>query len=91
MDESICKIMTDLSPRENARPDGGYDQLCNGAEAETTTIPIVMPATWAPRMGLIARLVRPGNVTGVAWFEGSKELDLLKEIVPFEAHGSHRL
>jgi putative ABC transport system substrate-binding protein len=52
---------------------------------ETTTIPIVMLATWEPvRLGLIASFARPGgNVTGVAWFGLlPKEVELLKEIVP---------
>src|SRR5262249_7829901 len=52
---------------------------------ETTTIPIVMLATFEPvRLGLIANLASPsGNITGVAWFSlGLKQMEFLKEIVP---------
>ena len=52
---------------------------------ETTTIPIVMLATWEPvRTGLVASLARPeGNITGVVWFVfTAKQIQLLKEIVP---------
>ena len=52
---------------------------------ETTTIPIVMLATFEPvRLGLVASLARPeGNVTGVAWFGLlPKQMEILKEIVP---------
>jgi putative ABC transport system substrate-binding protein len=52
---------------------------------ETTTIPIVMLATWEPvRMGLVASLAQPGgNVTGVGWYNyGPKQMQLLREIVP---------
>src|SRR5262245_53178161 len=52
---------------------------------ETSTIPIVMLATWEPvRLGLIASLARPeGNVTGLAWFNLlPKQMEILKEIVP---------
>jgi putative tryptophan/tyrosine transport system substrate-binding protein len=52
---------------------------------ETTTIPIVMLATWDPeRNGLITSLARPeGNITGVAWYDlNHKQTELLKEVVP---------
>ena len=52
---------------------------------ETTTIPIVMLATWEPeRNGLITSLAQPeGNVTGVAWYDlGHKQTELLKEVLP---------
>jgi putative ABC transport system substrate-binding protein len=52
---------------------------------ETTTIPIIMLATWEPvRTGLVAGLARPeGNITGVVWFVFiAKQVQLLKEIVP---------
>jgi putative tryptophan/tyrosine transport system substrate-binding protein len=52
---------------------------------ETTTIPIVMLATWEPvRLGLIGSFARPeGNVTGIAWlYLLPKQMELLKEIVP---------
>jgi putative ABC transport system substrate-binding protein len=52
---------------------------------ETTTIPIVMLATWEPlRSGLIDSFARPeGNVTGIAWlYLLPKQMEILKEIVP---------
>ena len=52
---------------------------------ETTTIPIVMLATWEPeRNGLITSLAQPeGNVTGVAWYDlGQKQIEILKEVLP---------
>jgi putative ABC transport system substrate-binding protein len=52
---------------------------------ETTTIPIVMLATWEPvRMGLVASFAQPGgNVTGVGWYNYiPKQIELLREIVP---------
>jgi putative tryptophan/tyrosine transport system substrate-binding protein len=51
---------------------------------ETTTIPIVMLATWDPVLnGLVTNLARPeGNVTGVTWYGGDKEIELLKDAMP---------
>ena len=59
------------------------------AKQATTTIPIVMVATFDPiRSGLVASLARPGgNVTGLAYPESMDELSgkwvqLLIELVP---------
>jgi putative tryptophan/tyrosine transport system substrate-binding protein len=52
---------------------------------ETTTIPIVMLATWEPEAnGLVTSLARPeGNVTGVAWYDlGHKQVEILKDALP---------
>jgi putative ABC transport system substrate-binding protein len=59
---------------------------------ETTTIPIVMLATWDPELnGLVTSLARPeGNVTGVAWYDLShKQIELLKEVLPHLTRLAH--
>jgi putative ABC transport system substrate-binding protein len=63
---------------------GPYN-FVSALKQETTTIPIVMLATWEPvRLGFIASFARPGgNVTGVAWLGLlPKQMELLKQIVP---------
>jgi putative ABC transport system substrate-binding protein len=70
------------------RPDvliAGPWEYVTALKRETTTIPIVMQGTWEPvRLNLTTNFAQPeGNVTGVAWFGlFSKQLELLKEIVP---------
>src|SRR5262245_6621903 len=64
-------------------------QAALAAKEATTTLPIVMVATFDPvRSGLVASLARPGgNVTGLAYPESMGELSgkwiqLLNELVP---------
>jgi ABC-type uncharacterized transport system substrate-binding protein len=56
------------------------------AKAVTTTIPIVFITSGDPvKLGLVASLNRPGNVTGVSNLVGvvvAKQLEMLREMIP---------
>jgi putative ABC transport system substrate-binding protein len=87
-DERLPALAADLVGRQCALIIAGGDAAAHAAKAATMTIPIIFATGEDPvKVGLVSRFNRPeSNITGISFYNSadleSKQLDLLREIVP---------